>query len=280
MKTTLAVIFTLLILPSISVRAQNTPQGISNSQKTTQVRCTSTPCANTATGEDPSEIAERVGAKIMTERLGTASDRERWRMAILYSDSKVAGGPKIDVIKADAFSINLQPKTGLLHMVSKEATHTFVIAAPVNTAKSLCPNYAISVVDATSDIAVLKKSCFLFEHAPKRYYRDEQFYIYDRITATMRNIWDAALEDNTFEGPLVTPTPVVKPFKNGFQLDWTVTDMSKSATEKFKVRMRYTREIKKGEKLASLVCTDLSAPKGEGVEQGACEGDRPKLVAK
>lgn len=281
MKILLANLFTIVFLSPIVVEAKVADQKVSNIQRLPQISCTSSPCANTSNGEDPSEIAERDGAKILAERLGIASDRERWRMGTLYSDSKTAGGPKIDVIKSEAFSINLQPNTGQLSMLWKGKKQTFIIADPTNSSKkSLCPNYAISIVDASSDFAIIKKSCFLFQYAPKRYYRDEQFYVYDGITSTMRNIWDAALEDNIFEGPLVTSTPVLKSSKNGFQLNWIVTDISKSETEKFKVRMTYTREIKKGEKLPSLVCTDLNAPRGEGVEQGACEGDRPRLVSK
>lgn len=243
-------------------------------------KCTSTPCGNTATGEDPSEIAERNGEKILKEIREKATDRQRWGITILYSSDKDAAGPKLDIIKDIGFSARLQPRTGQLTFEKNGIKHAFSIGGVPGAPNDMCPRYAIAVVDASAEHAVIKRSCFQYEYKPKRFYKSVDFYIYDIPAASMRNIWTAATEDTALAGAMVSPHPALKATKNGYLLDWTVTDISKSATEKYKVKMLYERKIEKANKSPSLVCTDLTAPKGENVEAGACEGDHLELLPK
>lgn len=95
----------------------------------------------------------------------------------------------------------------------------------------MCPRYAITVVDASTEHAVIKRSCFQYEYQPKRFYKSVDLYIYDMPTASMLNIWTSATEDTTLVGAMVTPNPALKATQNGYLLDWTVTDISKSTTE-------------------------------------------------
>lgn len=94
----------------------------------------------------------------------------------------------------------------------------------------------------------------------------------------MRSIWDAGISDNSVQGPLVSPNPTVKKISNGYTLILNVKDRSKSATETYKVRASYIRNTEKNGTHAVLTCTDLTAPKGENIEVGICEGTHPKLV--
>jgi len=55
-------------------------------QVTLQKKCTSTPCGNTATGEDPSDIAERHDENLLNDLRETATDRQRWGISSLYSN--------------------------------------------------------------------------------------------------------------------------------------------------------------------------------------------------
>jgi hypothetical protein len=246
----------------------------------TVYKCTSTPCGNTATGEDPSEIAEKNGEKILKEVREKATDRQRWGISMLYSSDSNVAGSRLDIIRDIGFSVQLQPRTGQLVFEKNGIKHIFAIAGAPGAKNDMCPRYAIAVVDASAEHAVIKRSCFQHEYKPKRFYKSVDFYIYDMPTASMRNIWTAATEDTTLAGAMVTPNPSLKATTQGYLLDWTVTDISKSATEKYKVRMLFVRKIEKANKSMSLVCTDLTAPKGENVEAGACEGNRLDLVSK
>lgn len=246
----------------------------------TSFTCTSTPCGNTATGEDPSEVTERHGEKILKEVRENASDRQRWGVTMLYSSDTNAAGTKLDIVKDSGFSAHLQPKTGQLTFEKNGSKHTFAIAGAPGAKNDMCPRYAIAVVDASVEHALIKRSCFQYEYQPKHFYKSVDFYIYDVPTASMRNIWTAATENALLTGALVTPDPVLKPSKSGYLLDWTVKDISKSATEIYKVRLLYARKVEKGSKSLSLVCTDLTAPKGENFETGACEGTHLSLISK
>ena len=261
-------------------QAQNVAPAKPTKSPDTVFKCTSTPCGNSATGEDPSEIAERKGEKILKEMAEKATDRRRWGVTMLYSSDSNAAGSKLDIIKDIGLSAHLQPKTGQLTFEKNGLKHTFAIAGAPGAKNDMCPRYALAVVDASAEHVVVKRSCLQYEYKPKRFYKSVDFYIYDMPTASMRNIWTAATEDTTLAGAMVTPNPVMKATKNGYLLDWTVTDISKSATEKYRVKLLFARQIEKANKSLSLVCTDLSAPKGENVETGACEGNRLELVSK
>jgi len=277
MKKTLAV-FLGYVLISSDTLAQPVSRPAPSEAKMTQFKCNSNPCANTATGEDPSEIAEKKGARISNELEQTANDRDRWSATTLYSDSKKPGGPALDIIKSVQFRIKLQPKTGTVLFEKGGIVHAFSIASPLGKPDRLCPAYAVSVVDAGFDYAVIQVNCFLYQFAPKRFYGSEEFFLYDMQTASMRSIWDAGISDNSVQGRLVSPNPTVKKISNGYTLIWNVKDRSKSATETYKVRASYIRSTEKNGTHAVLTCTDLTAPKGENIEVGICEGRHPKLV--
>lgn len=209
-----------------------------------------------------------------------ATDRQRLGITMLYSSDNQPSGPTLDIIKAIGFRVGLQPKTGLLTFERNGVEHAFAIAGAPGTKNDMCPRYAIAVVDASPDHAVVTRSCFQHAYKPGRFYKSVDFYIYDRQTASMRNIWTGATEDTSLAGAMVTPNPTLKATPNGYLLDWTVKDISKSATDRYKVKLRLVRQMEKSKKSLSLVCTDLTASKGQDIEAGACEGMQLEPVLK
>lgn len=255
--------------------------GSVNAQPAAQVdqtkKCTSTPCGNTATGEDPSDIAERNGEKLLNQMRETADDRQRWGITSLYSSGKKTADLTVDVIKAAGFRMSLQPQTGNLTFEKAGVIQTFHIAPGTGTSGDLCPRYGITIVDASYNHAVIKKNCFQYEYKPRRFHTSVEYFFYDTPTASMRSIWTASTEDATLAGPLVSPNPVFKATKTGYTLDWSVVDITNSPAKQ-QVRMGFKREKGKDGKTMEMVCTDLSGPKGESIEQGACDRNRLELI--
>jgi hypothetical protein len=97
MKKLFAIVL-LHVTSAGTVFAQNKAPSVAPT--TSKFQCTSTPCGNTATGEDPSDIAEREGGKKLEEMRNTASDRQRWGATSLYSSAKQEKDLQVDVLKA------------------------------------------------------------------------------------------------------------------------------------------------------------------------------------
>lgn len=141
-------------------QAQNAGHATPAKSPDTAFTCTSTPCGKNATGEDPSEVTERHGEKILKEIRENASDRQRWGVTMLYSSDTNAAGTKLDIVKDSGFSAHLQPKTGQLTFEINNSKHTFAIAGAPGAKNDMCPRYAIAVVDASVEHAVIKRSLF------------------------------------------------------------------------------------------------------------------------
>jgi hypothetical protein len=178
--------------------------------------------------------------------------------------------------------MSLQPQTGNLTFLKDRTVHTFNVAGPAGpgSLKNLCPRYGISVVNASANHAVVKKSCFQYEYKPGRFYKNVEYFLYDNPTASMRSIWTASTEDTALSGPLVSPDPILKTNVEGYVLDWTVTDKTTSSSEKHQVKMRFIRGEKTNGMRMALICTDLKGKSGENIEQGACDGNRLDLITK
>lgn len=256
--------------------------GSANAQPATKaeqsIKCTSTPCGNTKTGEDPSDIADRNGEKLLNQMRETADDRQRWGITSLYSSGKKTNDLILDVIRAAGFRMSLQPQAGNLTFEKLGTVQTFHIAPASATPGDLCPRYGVTIVDASYNHAVIKKSCFQYEYKPKHFYSGVEYFFYDMPTASMRSIWTASTEDTSLAGPLVSPNPIFKMTKSGYTLDWSVVDITNSP-EKRQIRLGFKREKKKNGKTMEMVCTDLNGQKGESIEQGACDGNRLEVIS-
>lgn len=233
-------------------------------------RCTSTPCANTATGEDPSEIAEREGrARLEQIRQGT-DDKVRWKRIRLYSDSTDPKRLEMMVHSQSAISMSLAPQSGNLSFRSPAVVHTFNVAAPGKGSDNPCPVYNLQVVDASDGHAVVKKSCPKFEYKPGREYKSYEYYLYDLKTASMREIWSALAIVNASQLVAPTPEPTVSVTSNGYQFKWTGFVSQGEQPTNRAYNLAFVREADKKGNL-KLVCRDLAAPKAEHAA-GGCEG--------
>ncbi len=234
-------------------------------------KCTSNPCGNTATGEDPQEQRIREGEALNNKIRDSADDKNRWRTIPLYSDSSKPNELSLPVVKTAGLEMRLDPKLGQLTFSKTGMQQTFLIASPRGTKNSSCPEYSIEVIEASAAHALIRKTCFRAEYAPGRYSMSIEYYLYDAETAVMRNIWRATVSDKKAHMPDAKPTPTLKTLPNGYRFDWSGIQPSDSPPSTTTIHNSYVRNIEKvGEK--ELLCTNLSAPKGQGIEDEMCEG--------
>ena len=261
----------LLLLPLIHVFPALPAVAQDISATTTSHKCTSTPCGNSATGEDPQEQRLREGhAHSETIRAG-ADDQRRWDSISLYSDSTKPDALKMPVVKTVGLEMRLAPKLGHLSFSKQGLRHSFVIASPIGDKRSICPKYVIDVVEASAAHVLVRMSCLKTEYTPGRYHMGVDFYLYDAETGGMRTIWEASLNDKDAHLPNAKPTPSLKIIPNGYRFDWSGVQPSNSKPSMTTLHNSYVRRTEKsGSKI--LLCTNLSAPKGQGVEDEMCEG--------
>lgn len=239
-------------------------------------KCTSTPCANTASGEDPQDIAIRKAREERDASTKGKDDQTRWKRT-LYSDATRPQDLQVELIRAANFSMYLSPALGYIHFRQPRAHDTFEIELPLGTANSLCPEYAIDTVVATKSYAVVRKSCMLHEYKPNRYSMGSTYYLYDVETRTMRTVWQSQTSgrDDPFPDPSVEPT--VTASDDSITIKWKATYPSEGKVRSLVVNTRYVRSNTSASR--ELVCTDLSAPVNENIEVGACEGGALRRVA-
>ena len=247
-------------------------------QNLAATRCTSTPCGNTATGEDPQEQRIREGQALIDKILDSDDDKHRWRAISLYSDSTKPNDLRLPVVKAAGLEMRLDPKLGQLSFSKSGMQQTFLIASPRGTKRSTCPEYSIAVTEASATHALVRKICLLMEYAPDRYTMGVDYYLYDEQTSEMRNIWRAVVSDKNASMPKAKPTPTLKVIPNGYRFDWTGIQPSDSPPSTTVLHNSYTRITEK-DGTKALLCTNLAAPKGQGVEDDMCEGGILTLVA-
>ena len=240
-------------------------------------KCTSSPCGNTANGEDPQEQRSREAAVRADKIRVGADDQRRWESISLYSDSVKPEHLKMSVVKAADLEMRLDPKLGHITLERRSIQQTFSIASPLGDKSSICPRYVIDVVEASAAHALLRMSCLKAEYAPGRYHMGVDYYLYDVETATMRTIWEASVNDKDAHLPDAKPTPSLKTIANGYRFDWTGVKPSNSRPSTTVLHNSYTRSVEKTG-LKVLLCTNLSAPKGKGVEDDMCEGGVLPLV--
>lgn len=233
--------------------------------------CTSTPCGNTATGEDPQRLRAREGAALTDAiRIGD-DDQQRWSSIRLNSDSTKPERLKLVVVKSAGFEMRLDQQLGQLTFTTPVVRHTFAIASPRGDRTSVCPEYSLQIVEASAAHALVRMVCLQAEYAPGRYHMGVNYYLYDADTGVMRNIWRAAVSDKNGRMPDAKPKPSLQVIPNGYQLDWSGVTQGSDKKPNTTLHNRFTRtSARNGEK--TLLCTNLSVPKGQGIEDDMCEG--------
>ena len=274
------IICALLALGTIGFEpraALHQPSTTNQAHRSTQLgdKCTSIPCANTASGEDPQDIAIWDAWRERNTKSEVGEDRARWKRT-LYSDSTRAADLKLHLVKIANFSMYLTPENGQIRFEHPGIHDAFQLELPRNTANSLCPEYTIDVVTASKQYAVIRKSCLLHQYKKDRYSMGATYYIYDVGTHTMRTIWQSQTngQDDPFPDP--NSDPMVIAVKNGIRINWKATYPAEGKTRSFNIKTFYLR--KKSYDNTELVCFDLSAPSSENAEVGACEGGAVQRV--
>jgi len=265
MKTLLAA---CLLVASVS-------QGYAADDSKSKSRCTSTPCANTLTGEDPGDVAQRHAESLNSMMRASDDDKKRWSHFVIYADSTALEDLKLEIHKKSALTIELSPTKGDLKFSRPGMTQTFHIAAPRKSANDPCPEYDLKVLDASADHAVIRKTCPVFEYRPGKKYRGYEYYLYDQKSSTMQQIWAASAMENVQQLALPKPEPAVAKTPDGFSFKWK-SEAPGSTGAGTTYSTIYTRiRTKNGEVV--LACRDLSAPKGEQAG-GTCEGAALPLI--
>lgn len=240
--------------------------------------CTSDPCGNTATGEDPADVYVREGAKITAELRNSPDDKRRWSSIALYSDTKSPERLKVAVVKAADFTMQLDPKKGWLTFSTPKLQQVFNLATPIGEKNNPCSKYSVKIVEASSSYAVVKKICPLSEYVAGKYFMQAEYYLYDQESSTMRTIWSAALTNPDAEFPDATPELAMKAIKDGYRLDWTGLFPEDGKWKKTSIHNNYLRKKDSAGK-GYLQCSDATAKGKDGLENELCEGGILTLVS-
>ncbi|MTW10514.1 hypothetical protein GM658_07840 [Pseudoduganella eburnea] len=231
-----------------------------------------------AQGNAPAGKAQRE-SEAMTEQIKQGdNDKERWSRVSLYSDSEEPEDLAMTVVKSVGLAMKLDPTHGQLAFTSKGSKQVFAIATTVDDKRTVCPKYNVRVIDASAKHAVLRRVCNEYEFRPNRFVASVDYFIYDADTSTMRSIWHNEVTKKGSPLPVAKPVPMVRVLPNGYQFDWQAQNLNNISEGPTEIHTTYLRKNVEGAR--SLICTDNAAPKGEGLEAGYCEGERPPVITK
>lgn len=234
---------------------------------TTGYQCASTPCGNTATGEDPQEVLLREARAEQNKIKSRGPDQVRWQIPI-YSTSTKKSDLEMLITKSAEFSMRLAPAKAYLYFSLPSSNQAFKIGEP-NATDSLCPKYNLQIVDASDKHAVVQKNCPRTQYRAGKFFSGVTYYLYDAPTATMREIWRASAVGSKDPLPLAEPVPSVKIIDNGYLFDWKGLHPGGSSTSSATIHNKYVRKTEHNKQI--LVCVDMKV-QGGAVEDEICEG--------
>lgn len=224
----------------------------------------------------PSDQAQRESEAITDQIKQGDNDKERWARISLYSDSDVPEDLVMPLLKRAGLTMKLDPVLGHLEFRTRGSRQAFVLATPRDTKRAVCPKYNLRVIDASAKHVVLRRVCNEHEFRPNRFVTSVDYFLYDAETATMRGIWHSETTQKGAPLPDAKPVPTVRVLPSGYQFDWKSQAPSKDLEGPAEIHTIYTRQSINSAR--NLVCTDNTAPRGEGIEAGYCEGERPSLI--
>lgn len=235
-------------------------------------QCTSTPCANTPTGEDRGEIELREAKAELDKIRASSDDKLRWEEITIFSNSKDPKNQTLLIHKASNTQITLDGAKGSLTFRTPQHATSFQIASPPGGSDNPCPKYQIEVVDATSEHAVIRKICPKYAYDQGHEFKSFDYYLYDRASATMRAIWSASAIQNVSMLKAPSPDPMVSPTANGYRYQWKGQVALGGSMGTVSYNNVYERKKSK-DGLLELVCKDMSEGKQGTTEGGSCEGE-------
>ena len=245
-------------------------------QQSAEPRCTSTPCGNTSSGEDPQELRIRRGRQMSDAVVAGTSDEERWTVP-LFSDSKNPKDLELDLIESAGFRLRLHPARGQIEFMKGGANDLFEIGLPAAPTNLFCRKYFIMVLNASPTHAMIEKSCQESEYKPGRFHSSTSYFLYDSITHSMRSVWESSASVKGAPAPAIDTQPMVSVLPNGYELRWKGSYVRDGKTKTVSLHNRYTQKaIDEG--MTALICRDLLHPDA-GPETGGCEGSVLSLVS-
>ena len=199
------------------------------------------------------------------------TDQERWVSGVIYSDSNRPDSLQMLLVKSAALTMRLAPKSGILYFEKPGQTHAFKIAAARGDSATVCPVYNVKVISGSERHALFEINCLPFEYKPNRVEMSAEIYIYDALTATAKLVWEAeAGKGDNF--PFPKPLPSVKVEKNGYVFQWTGVLPNNKSGEFVTLHTQHTVALDPDSGKNYLQCRDLTVPKNEQFESGACQG--------
>lgn len=234
-------------------------------------KCTTTPCPNTPSGEDPGTVEAREGRKIEDEIRNSPDDKERWASLIIFSSSTDKKQLTIPIVKAANFNVSLDPKKGWIEFSTPKGLHAFDIGSTTAGQDNPCSKYQIRVVEGGPEYALIKKTCPKQEYRSQRFFRGTDYFLYDMKSNTMREVWSASTLISTEQPfPSAKPELALKKLADGYQLDWNGVVVSDNGASPMAIHNAYRREKdKKGD--IKLVCYDITIPSHPAKENEMCE---------
>ena len=248
-----------------------------NSQSSSKFHCTSTPCANTATGEDPGEIMDREVAAENKKIMDAGTDQDRWERFPLYSDTTNPARLMVPIIKSLGLTMQLDPQKGYLTIEKKGLKQIFEVGAAKGS-NNVCPKYNLTILEGHPTYAIIQKVCQGFQSGPTLYHKSVDYLLYDMAAGDLVSIWSSAADEKKIPFPRAKPLPTVTPTSKGYRFDWTGTDNSTPARGNFSMHANFVRETNndKNKKLM-LACYDPKDPKSESTG-GPCEAWRTSAI--
>lgn len=237
------------------------------------MKCTTHPCPNTETGEEPAVVEIRKASKIEDNIRNGPNDKARWKNLILFSSSTDKESLRLPIVAAIDFEVSLDPKNGSLKFSTPNTSQTFKISDPLAdlTTDTLCPKYRVEVIDGAPGYALIKKTCSIHEYKPGRFFRSTDYFLYDQKTNTAREIWSASTQlGATTPFPTAEPEIVIKRLKNGYKFDWVGMFPSDNPPSPTAIHNIYKQETGKNGQLL-LACYDATNPSRLLRENEMCE---------
>ena len=261
----------LISLLLTACEARNPPAAVQAkiSPEVAEAPCTSTPCANTASGKDPQEEAIEEVRRMTDALRASSSNRERWSVRI-YSDSTRLEDLTLDVWRKPTMTMRLLPREGHLALTTSASNHVFELTSPQG-ADGVCPDYSLRVLEASDVHVLLEMTCQVFEYRPNRFSGGVTYYLYDQPTGMMREIWRAGVSGKDDRLPFAEPRPALTRLDDGYQFDWTGVYPGSAPGENYELHNRFTR-MQEG-KDTILDCTNVApGATSEPEDQSTCEG--------
>ncbi|MTW10513.1 hypothetical protein GM658_07835 [Pseudoduganella eburnea] len=267
-QVTLATALSLVLAPSFGF----TRADLGDPDVTSETR------ANTSsTSKDPNDAIDREAKERIDQIRSGSDDRQRWKKVKLYSDAPDPKRLIMPLLTGSNTMLSLDPTSGKITIASPEQKHVFEFAPAKGSPDNPCPLYIVQVIDASKEHALIRKTCPKFEYKPGRSFKSYDYYLYDRQTATMRDIWSASAMENLSLLQSPSPELSVSNTADGYKFQWKGEVASGGSMTMYNFNNMYIRQRNKDGKL-ELVCKDMLSGKQGEVESNRCEGGVLPLV--